>query len=52
MKLNIWLKGSKVTLYMGGDPEKNQPPVVTAELQDPQILIEPDRYLIKILETR
>ncbi len=52
MKLNIWLKGSKTTLYIGGDPEKNQAPVVTAELQDPQILIEPDKYSIIIKETR
>lgn len=52
MELNIWLKGQKVTLYIGGDPAKNKPPVVTATLQDPQIHIEPDRYLIKIEETR
>jgi len=52
MKLTIWLKGDKTTLYIGGDPEKNQAPVVTAELKDPQILIEPDKYLIKILETK
>jgi len=52
MKLNIWLKSDKVTLYIGGDPEKNQAPVVTAELQNPQILIEPDKYLIKIVETK
>ncbi len=52
MKLNIWLKGNKTTLYIGGDPEKGQAPVVTAELTDPQILIEPDKYSIKIVETK
>jgi len=52
MRLTIWLKGNKTTLYIGGDPEKNQAPVVTAELTDPQILIEPDRYRIDIKETK
>jgi hypothetical protein len=52
MKLNIWLKGEKTTLYLGGDPEKGQAPVVTAELTNPQILIEPDKYTIIIKETK
>jgi len=52
MKLTIWLKGSNTTLYIGGDPEKNQAPIVTAELKDPQILIEPDKYLVRIVETK
>ena len=52
MKLTIWLKGNKTTLYVGGDPEKGQVPVVTAELQDPQILIEPDKYTVIIKETK
>ncbi len=52
MKLTIWLKGEKTTLFLGGDPEKNQAPVVTAELKDPQILIEPDKYLVIIKETK
>jgi len=52
MKLTIWLKGSKTTVYMGGDPEKKEIPVVTAELKDPQIRIEPDKYLVVIEETK
>jgi hypothetical protein len=52
MKLTIWLKGDKTTLYIGGDPEKKEVPVVTAELKDPQILIDPDRYKITIIETK
>jgi hypothetical protein len=52
VKLNIWLKGSTTTLYIGGDPEKKQAPVVTVELKDPQILIEPDKYLVVIKETQ
>ena len=52
MRLTIWLKGEKTTLYIGGDPEKGQAPVVTAELKDPQILIDPDKYQVIIKETR
>lgn len=52
MKLNIWLKGEKAKLFIGGDPEDGNVPVVTGELKDPQILIEPDKYKIVILETR
>jgi hypothetical protein len=52
MKINLWLKGAKSTIYVGGDPDKNEPPVITLEIKDPQILIEPDKYLIKILETK
>jgi hypothetical protein len=51
MKLTIWLKGEKTTLYIGGDIEKGQAPVVTAELKDPQFLIEPDKYTVIIKET-
>ncbi len=52
MKLTVWLKGERVTVFMGGDPEKNQAPVVTAELKDPQFLIEPDKHLVIIKETK
>ena len=52
MKLTIWLKGSKTIMYVGGDPEKKEIPVITAELKDPQILIEPDKYTITVLETK
>jgi len=52
MKLTIWLRGDKTTLYIGGDPEKQQAPVVTAELKDPQLRIEPDKYQIVIEETK
>jgi len=52
MKITIWIKGDKTTLYMGADPEEKQAPVVTAELKDPQILIEPDKYKIVVKETK
>lgn len=50
MKLTIWIKGN-TTVYIGGEPEKGQAPVVTAELKNPQFLIEPNRYLVIIKET-
>ena len=52
MKLTIWVKSEKATLFLGGDPERKQVPVVTAELKDPQIIVEPDKYTITIVETR
>ena len=50
MKLTIWLKDIKTTLYIGGDPDAGKAPVVTAELQNAQLLIEPDKYTVKIIE--
>lgn len=52
MKLTIWLKGEKTTLYIGGDPAEGKAPIVTAELKDPQISIEPDKYTVIIKETK
>lgn len=52
MIINLWLKSDKVTLYLGGDPDKGQPPIVTAELKAPQIIVEPDRYKVTIIETK
>jgi hypothetical protein len=51
MELTIWLKDVKTTLFIGGDVEKGKPPVVTAKLDSAQILIEPDKYKVTILET-
>ena len=52
MKITIWLKGDKTTMYVGGDIENGKAPVITAELKDPQIQIEPDKYLVVIKETK
>lgn len=52
MKINLWLKGAKTTIFIGGDPTQNQPPVITLEIKDPQILIEPDKYTVTILESQ
>jgi hypothetical protein len=52
MKTNIWLKQKKVTFYIGGDPEKNQPPTITLELDSPQITFDTDKYIVQITETK
>lgn len=50
MQANIWLK-KKITLFIGGDPAKGQAPVMTIELGDPQILVDPEKGTLVILET-
>lgn len=50
MVFNIWLKDRNITMYFGGDPEKNKPPLMTAELKSPQIIIEPDKGKIRVVE--
>ena len=50
MNLNIWVK-RKTTLFVGGDPSKGQAPVVTTELENPQLLIDTDKGIITIIET-
>lgn len=52
MKLTIWLKGANSTLFVGGDPTKSQAPIVTAELVKPQLLIDPDKSTVTIIETK
>ena len=51
MKVNVWEK-KKITVYIGGDPEKNQPPVITLELESPQIQFDADKNTMLITETR
>jgi len=51
MKITIWLKGT-ATMYVGGDLKESKAPIVTAELKNPQILIEPDKLLIEVKETK
>ena len=50
MNLNIWVK-RKTTLFIGGDPSKGQAPVVTTELENPQLLIDTEKGVITIIET-
>jgi hypothetical protein len=49
---NIWLKGGMVTLYVGGDPEKGKAPVITATFEKPQILVDPEKNTITIIDTK
>lgn len=52
MKLTVWLKQPAVILYIGGNPDKGQAPLVTAELEKPQILIDSDKNTVVIIETK
>ena len=48
MKLNIWLK-TKTAIYIGGDPTKGLPPVVTTELEEPQLLVDTEAGTVTII---
>jgi len=50
--ITTWLKVSGVTLYIGGDPLKGQPPVVTVKLEKPQVVVDPTKNTIVIVETK
>jgi len=52
MKLNIWIKDKKTTLIMFDTTRDGANPVLTGELQEPQILVEPDFNKITIKETK
>lgn len=52
MKANIWMAKKKVTLYIGGDPLKNEPPLFTIEIDNPQIAFDSDKYTVQITETK
>ena len=48
----FWLK-KESTLFMGGDPQKGAVPELTAvKVKNPQILIDPEKGTITILETK
>ena len=51
MKTTIWLKHN-ITIYVAGDPEKGQPPIITLEMKEPQIKFDTDKYTIHITETK
>lgn len=51
MKTIIWQK-KKMTIYIGGDPAKNQAPEFTIEIESPQIQMDSDKNIIIISETR
>lgn len=47
----IWLKNPAVTIFIGGDPAKGQVPVITGKLINPQIIVDPDKNTITIVDT-
>jgi len=51
MQLTIMLKEGAV-LFLGGDPIKGQAPLVTAQLNKPQILIDQEKNTVTIVETK
>ena len=51
MKTTIWIKKPMV-IYAGGNPNTGQAPELTIELTNPQILIDPEKNQIIILETK
>jgi hypothetical protein len=51
MKTTVWVKRN-VVIYIGGDSEKNIPPLITLELKDPQIIFDEHDGKIKIIETK
>lgn len=51
MKTNIWKK-DKATIFIGGDPAKGQTPEITLEMDKPQILIDSEKNIIVIVETK
>jgi hypothetical protein len=50
MQYTIWLK-KKTAIFIGGDPAKGMAPVVTIDAREVQILVDPDKGTITIIET-
>lgn len=51
MKTTVWIKRNMV-IFAGGNPNTGQTPELTIEVINPQILIDPDKGQIIILETK
>jgi len=51
MEANIWQK-KKIIIYIGGDPEKKEAPVLTLELDSPQIKFDTNKNTVFIIETK
>ncbi len=48
----IWLNHPGVALFIGGDPGKGQAPIITITLERPQVLVDPEKNTIVIVETK
>jgi hypothetical protein len=51
MKATIWQK-KRIIIYIGGDPEKNEAPTITLELDNPQIRFDTDKNIVYVVETK
>jgi len=51
MQITIWLK-TMSTVYIGGDPAKGKSPPVTVILDKPQVLVDHEKGIITIMETK
>lgn len=51
MQTNIWLK-KKITVFIGGDPEKNEAPIFTLEMENPQIKFDTNKNTMTVFETK
>lgn len=52
MEYTFWLK-KEATIFMGGDPNKGAAPSLTVvKVANPQILIDPEKGIITIVETK
>jgi len=49
--ITVWLKVSGTQLFVGGNPEKGQPPIVTCKLEKPQVIVDSEKNTITIIET-
>lgn len=48
----VWLRQPDIVIYIGGNPEKGEAPVVTGKLNSPQILVDRKKKTITIIETK
>lgn len=51
MKITLWNKAN-TTIYVGGDPNRGEPPLITIEAQEPQIIMDAGTNVMVIKETK
>ena len=49
MQYTIWFK-KPTAIFVGGDPAKGQAPILTINAKQAQVLVDPDKGTITILE--
>jgi len=45
-----WLKVKNVMVYLGGSPEQGKAPLVTVQMDNPQVIVDPNKKTITIIE--